>query len=90
MDPQLEVKMHIQLRDLHYFDPAPVIEYAEALAVYKSHLAAMDADSSPPANSGEVGEIGNEECMIVAGSLNLDKCDGYMSLLISCLIPFQW
>ena len=82
MDPQLEVKMHIQLCDLHYFDPAPVIESAEALAVYKSHLASMDADNLPPANSGagEGGEIGNEDCMIVAAPLHMDKCNRYISL----------
>ena len=90
MDPQLKVKMHIQLRDLHYFDPAPVIKYAEALAVYKSHLAAMDADSSPPANSGEGGEIGNEECTIVAAPLNMAKCDRYVLLCNLCLISFEW
>ena len=63
---------------LFFFFFIDVIEYAEALAVYKSHLAAMDADSSPPANSGEGGEIGNEECMSVAAPLNMVKCDRYM------------
>ena len=93
MDPQVDVKMHIQLQDLHYFDSTPVIEYNDALAVYKSHIADMDTNSSNHGVSAPIvdGESGNDDCMIVSAPFSISKCNRYEIVAHNLfLIPLQW